>query len=78
MVRQRSRGGFMSSKGRRSRMGKAVPTLPSSNFSTATGFDSSPSKTDEMKMRATEITGGGRQHTFAYAHLYVHTVLRFL
>ena len=58
MVRQRNRGGFMSPKVRKTRIFKAVPTSASGNFSSTTGFDSSPSKVDEVKLRATEITGG--------------------
>lgn len=58
MVRQRNRGGLVGTKGKRNRIFKAVPSLPTANFSTTTGFNCIPSKVDEVKLRASEITGG--------------------
>ncbi|CAK8671690.1 unnamed protein product [Clavelina lepadiformis] len=55
MVRQRGRGGFIGSRGRRGRYhrgGSSTPTI-----SGAPGFDTAPSNTDDVKLRATEITG---------------------
>ena len=68
MVRQRNRGGIMGAKVKHGRVFKAVSSLPTGTFSSATGFDSSPSKADDVKLRASEITGGARRFLCAVFH----------